>query len=203
MNWNSWNDRYEADGYLFGTEPAAPLKAIRPRLPERGTALAVADGEGRNSVWLAQLGFDVTAFDYSEVGVEKARALADRAGAKVDFHVADITAWDWDAKRYDLVVGSFIQFMPPAMRAPALDGLIRAVAPGGTLYLLGYRPEQVGRGTGGPPEVSHMYTEDLLRSSFGTLDIEVLRSWEEFVDEGPGHHGQSALIEMLARKPVG
>lgn len=201
MSWNNWDDRYQGDEYLFGTDAAAPMQALRDQLPDAGSALAVADGEGRNSVWLAQQGFDVTAFDYSNVGLEKARSLAQKAGVQVNFQQSDIDDWDWDAKPYDLVAAVFIQFAPPDMRARIFDGLIRATKPGGTLYLLGYRPEQIGRGTGGPPHASHMYTEDMLRRAFATFDIDILRGWEEDVDEGPGHRGQSALIEMLARKP--
>lgn len=201
MSWNDWDDRYQGEEYLFGTAAAVPLQALRDRLPDAGSALAVADGEGRNSVWLARQGFDVTAFDYSTVAIEKARALARQAGVSVDFRQSDIEGWDWGAAGYDLVAAIFIQFAPPDMRSRIFDGLIRATAPGGTLYILGYRPEQVGRGTGGPPHVSHMYTGEILRDAFGALDIEILRGWEEDVDEGPGHRGPSALIEMLARKP--
>ena len=196
-----WNGRYEGDDYLFGKTPTAPLAAISNKLPTKGLALSLADGEGRNSVWLASRGLSVTAFDFAENAVEKARKLAAEANADVTFNQADITKWDWDAPGFDLVVGVFFQFLPPALRAPVFDGIIRSLVPGGTLYILGYRPEQIGRGTGGPPYVENTYTEDLLRDAFNALDIEVLRSWDEDLSEGRGHSGPSALIELLAKKP--
>lgn len=196
-----WNGRYEGDGYLFGTDPAAPLEAIATKLPTTGDALCLADGEGRNSVWLAKRGLQVTAFDFAENALEKARKLAAKAHADVTFHQGDITNWDWDARTYDLVAGVFFQFLPPPERALVFDGICRAIAPGGTLYILGYRPEQIGRGTGGPPYPENTYTEALLRDDFGALDIEVLRSWDEDLSEGHGHSGPSALIELLATKP--
>ena len=99
---NPWDQRYDRPDYLFGTEPAAPLAAIRPRLPQGGRALSVADGEGRNSVWLAQQGFDVTAFDYSPNALAKSRRLAEARGVHVDLHQGDILTWDYDAAAAEL-----------------------------------------------------------------------------------------------------
>mgnify|MGYP001804179440 CR=1 FL=1 len=195
-----WNGRYSDASYLFGTAPAAPLASIIDQLPKTGRALSLADGEGRNSVFLAKHGLSVTAFDFAENALVKARQLAKDVGADVSFHQADITAWDWSAAPYDLVAGIFFQFLPPDLRAQVFDGILDAIAPGGTLYILGYRPEQIGRGTGGPPYVENTYTEDLLRDAFGTLDIQRLRSWDEDLSEGRGHNGASALIELLATK---
>jgi hypothetical protein len=196
-----WNGRYEGDGYLFGVEPAAPLAAIADNLPKAGRALCLADGEGRNSVFLAKQGLRVTAFDFAENALVKARKLAADAKADVIFHQADITQWDWTAPGYDLVAGVFFQFLPPDMRAHVFHGIIQSLNPGGTLYILGYRPEQIGRGTGGPPYPENTYTEDLLAEAFEALDIRTLRGWDEDLNEGRGHNGPSALIELLATKP--
>lgn len=196
-----WNGRYDGDNYLFGTDPAAPLAAVADKLPKSGRALCLADGEGRNSVFLASQGLSVTAFDFAENALVKARKLAKKAQADVTFHQADITAWDWRAQPYDLVVGVFFQFLPPDLRAQVFDGIRQSLAPGGTLYILGYRPEQIGRGTGGPPHRENTYTEDLLKAAFGSLEIQILRSWDEDLSEGRGHSGPSALIELLATMP--
>lgn len=198
-----WNGRYDSDGYLFGTTPAAPLAAIADRLPSKGRALCLADGEGRNSVFLAKRGLSVTAFDFAENALIKARKLAQAEQADVTFHQADITQWDWNAARYDLVAGVFFQFLPPDLRGQIFKGIAQSLAPGATLYILGYRPEQIGRGTGGPPYPENTYTEELLQDAFAALDIHVLRSWEEDLNEGRGHVGPSALIELLATKPKG
>ncbi|HXZ49479.1 MAG TPA: class I SAM-dependent methyltransferase [Usitatibacter sp.] len=196
-----WNGRFSAPGYLFGTRPNVFLASQRDRLAPGERALCVADGEGRNSVWLARQGLRVTAFDFSPVAVEKARAFAREAGVAVDYRVSDIYRWDWSAAPYDVVVGIFIQFAPPAERAEIFAGMRRALAPGGLILLQGYRPEQVGHGTGGPPDAERLYTEELLRESFADLEVLHLASHDEVVEEGSAHRGMSALIDLVARRP--
>jgi len=196
-----WNQRFSADEYLFGTAPNAFLAAQQHRLRPGMTALAVADGEGRNGVWLAQQGLAVTAFDFSPVGLDKARRLAQRAGVRVEHHLADVADWDWAAREFDVVAAIFIQFAPPPQRARIFEGMMRALRPGGLLLLQGYTPKQVEYGTGGPPHAENMYTEALLRASFAPLEILHLAEHEEAVDEGKGHSGHSALIDLVARRP--
>lgn len=198
---NPWDDRYSRPGFLFGTDPAAFLVTHEAHLKRGLSALAVADGEGRNSVFMAEKGVKVTAMDYSEVAIDKARGLAAARSAPVTFQQADLHAWDWDATQYDLVVGIFIQFADPAFRSEIFDGMKRALKPGGTLLLHGYTPKQVEYGTGGPSNPDHMYTEPLLREAFGDLDILHLEAYERDLSEGPGHSGRSALIDLIARKP--
>lgn len=197
-----WDERFAAEGYLFGTEPTAFLAAQAGLLSPGQRALAVADGEGRNSVWLAGQGLKVTAFDASPVGVAKARRLAEARGVTVDFHIADIDAWDWDAEPFDVVAAIFIQFSPPAQRARVFAGLRRAVRPGGLLLLHGYRPEQLAYGTGGPPDAANMYDEALLRGAFGDWEILHLAAYDTEIREGAGHAGMSALIDLVARRPA-
>lgn len=197
-----WNDRFAGPGYLFGTEPAAFLVDHAGWIKTGARALSVADGEGRNSVYLAGQGAEVTAFDYSDNALVKARALAEARGVSVDFRYGDITHWDWTSGAYDLVVGIFIQFTPPPQRAEVFAGMIETLAPGGTLLLHGYTPKQLAYGTGGPRAEENLYTEDLLRESFGALDIRELSAYEREIDEGAGHSGMSALIDLVAVKPA-
>lgn len=196
-----WDERYATDDYLFGTEPAAFLAANAGLLRPGLRALAVADGEGRNSVFLAQQGLNVIAMDGSEVAVAKARTLAGNAGVTIDHRVADVLTWEWEPDAFDVVVAIFIQFVGPAERAVVFDGMKRTVRPGGRLLLHGYRPEQIANGTGGPPTPENMYTEDLLRNAFGDFTIEQLKSYDAVIEEGTGHVGQSALIDLVATKP--
>jgi SAM-dependent methyltransferase len=193
-----WDERYSTDDYLFGTEPAAFLVAHQDLLRPGARALVVADGEGRNSVFLAERGVEVVAMDASAVGVAKARKLADERGVEVDFRIADIMTWEWTPDAYDLVVAIFIQFLTPQQRPTVFDGMQRTLRPGGRLLLHGYRPEQVALGTGGPPDPAHMYTEDLLRDAFGAMHIERLESYDAVIEEGTGHRGTSALIDLVA-----
>jgi 2-polyprenyl-3-methyl-5-hydroxy-6-metoxy-1,4-benzoquinol methylase len=195
-----WNTRFAADGFVFGTEPNAFLASQRGRLAPGMSALCVADGEGRNSVWLAKQGLEVAAFDFSPVGLAKAMKLAQQNGVEVDYRQADVNEWDWDAARYDVVAAIFVQFVPPAQRSRMFEGMIRALKPGGLLILQGYRPEQLRYATGGPKRVENLYTEPLLRESFAALEILHLASHDDVVDEGAGHKGMSALIDLVAQR---
>ncbi|WP_322892042.1 MULTISPECIES: class I SAM-dependent methyltransferase [unclassified Yoonia] len=196
-----WEERYSAsDDYLFGTAPAAVL-ADNPWLALAGqSVLCVADGEGRNSVHLAQSGMEVTAFDLSPTAVGRTKALADSAGVAVQAHVAGWGDWDW-SQQFDMVAAIFIQFADPTLRARQFADMTRALRPGGRLLLHGYRPEQVGRGTGGPPHVENMYTESLLRDAFAGWHVERCASYERDQQAGSGHVGPAALIDFIARRP--
>jgi len=195
----TWNSRYASTDYLFGTEPNAWLCEHAAQLPPRARVLCVADGEGRNSVWLAQQGHQVEAFDVSERAVAKARALAQRAGVEVAFQVTDCDAYPWAPARFDAVVAIFVQFADPALRTRLFAHMAEALRPGGVLVLQGYTPRQLAYGTGGPPWVEHLYTRELLEAAFPGLQTLVLREYEAELHEGTGHHGRSALIGLVAR----
>ncbi|MBW8638898.1 class I SAM-dependent methyltransferase [Hoeflea sp. WL0058] len=198
-----WDERYNRPDYVFGTEPNAFLASQAELLSPGQSVLAVADGEGRNSVWLASQGLDVTAFDASSVGLDKAWRLAADQGVTVDYKLASIEDWDWAPDRFDIVAAIFIQFAPPDLRARIFDGIKQTVKPGGLVLMQGYRPEQVDYGTGGPPQRDHMYTRDLLENAFDDFEIMSLEAHDSEINEGPGHDGVSALIDMVARKPAG
>ena len=196
----TWDQRYSDPDFVFGTEPNAYLADQAGRLQPGGRALAVADGEGRNSVWLARQGLLVDAFDISPVGVEKARRLASDAGVDVAHHVASCDDWAWREEAYDYVVAIFVQFADPDMRDRLFVNMARALKPGGLLVLQGYTPRQLEYKTGGPGVLSHLYTEDMLKSAFAGLRIVDLRSYDALLAEGSRHSGMSALVGMVARK---
>lgn len=196
-----WDQRYAGDALLFGEAPNDYLRAQRPRLPRTGRALCVADGEGRNSVWLAQRGLSVDAFDISAVGVAKARALARRHGVTVSYAVADCDALAWPEGLYDVIAAIFVQFAEPPMRQRLFANMIRALAPGGIVVLHGYSPKQLQYRSGGPQRIDHLYSEVMLREHFAGLEILELMSYEAELREGPQHTGMAALIGMVARKP--
>ncbi len=195
-----WEDRYSTPDYVFGTEPAAFLVDHADLLTPGATALAVADGEGRNSVFMAERGMAVTALEYAPSAIAKAERLAEERGVSVDFREVDVLAHDWP-ETYDVVAGIFIQFVGPEDRPALMDGMKRSVAPGGLILLHGYTPEQVEFGTGGPPDPANMYTEEMLRETFAGWDILECRAYERDIREGTGHCGRSALIDLVARKP--
>ena len=195
-----WDQRYSTTEYIFGTDPAAFLTLHADFLVPGSEALVVADGEGRNSVYLAEHGLRVTAMDVSAVGVDKARSLATERGTTVDFQVADIMEWSWTPDAYDVVVAVFIQFLDPQQRSIVFDGMQRTLRPGGRLLLHGYRVEQIQYATGGPSDPAHLYTETLLAEAFAKMEIEVLRTYDTTISEGAGHAGMSALIDLIATK---
>jgi len=198
-----WNERFTQEGYHFGTQPNAFLASQAARLHPGLSALCVADGEGRNSVWLAQQGLKVSAFDFSPVGVEKARKLAAENGVEVDYRLCDINDWDWDARQFDVIAAIFVQFATPPERARLFAGMCRALKPGGLLLVQGYTPRQIEFGTGGPRAVEQLYTAKLLTDAFAALELLELREHVSEVHEGQGHAGPSALIDFVARRPAG
>ncbi len=158
----TWQARYAGDAYHFGEAPNAFVAREASRIAPGSRVLCVADGEGRNSVHLAAQGAQVTAFDFAPNALAKARRLAAARGVTVDYREGDIGTWDWHAQSFAAVVAIFIQFLAPDDRAPVFAGMQSAVAPGGLFLLEGYRPEQVGYGTGGPPHRENMYTREWL-----------------------------------------
>lgn len=200
-----WSGRYRDAGedYLFGTAPNRFLAGQEAYFGDGMAVLSVADGEGRNAVWLAEQGCQVTATEISEVALAKAAKLAHGRHVAVDFVKVDIFGWTWPAEAYDAVVGIFIQFAGPAERPRLFAGMKQAVKPGGLLFLQGYTPKQLDYRTGGPSAIENLYTAELLKEAFGDWEILVLREHEEVIEEGRGHAGRSALIDLVARKPTG
>jgi SAM-dependent methyltransferase len=196
-----WEARYAAPGYTFGTEPNYFLAACRPLLPKSGRALAVADGEGRNGVWLAEQGLDVTSIDFSPAAQGKARALAAERKVSVAFVQTDVHVWTYPQSAFDVVVEIFTQFSTPAERAVKWAGMRRALKSGGLLIVQGYTPKQLDYGTGGPKQIENLYTRALLEQAFGDFRDIKFTEEEREMHEGAAHSGMSAVIGLTARKP--
>ena len=158
-----WNKRFNTPDYIFGKAPNEYLQAQAwLHLKKGDSVLCVADGEGRNSVWLAKQGMRVDAFDLSEIALSKAVALATEEAVQVQFSLASSDTWEWEPNQYDAVVGIFIQFADPVMRARLFAQMISTLRPGGLLIIQGYTPKQLEFKTGGPSILEHLYTEDLI-----------------------------------------
>jgi 2-polyprenyl-3-methyl-5-hydroxy-6-metoxy-1,4-benzoquinol methylase len=197
----TWNARFLGDTYLFGTEPNHYLRQQAHHWKSGDRVLCVADGEGRNSVWLAQQALSVDAFDLSEVGVRKGQALAASKSVVVNFSVEDCSSRTWVDNRYDGIAAIFVQFADPTMRKRLFQNMMHSLKPGGVLVLQGYTPKQLEYKTGGPPFIDHLYTPAMLQEAFASLQILELVEYEDEMAEGTQHHGRSALIGMVARKP--
>ena len=196
---NFWDKRYAQENYVFGTEPNAFLARQAKLLKPGWRAVVVADGEGRNGVWLAEQGLSVQSVDSSSVAQSKARALAEARGVSLELTLTDLDTWAWPTRAFDLVVAIFIQFAAPPLRTRLFEKMQLALKPGGLLLLEGYRPEQIAYGTGGPSTAENLYIEPMLREAFGALQIEELRAYDAVLHEGTGHDGMSALIDLVAR----
>ncbi|MCH8503323.1 MAG: class I SAM-dependent methyltransferase [Ectothiorhodospiraceae bacterium] len=195
-----WDERYDSEDYVYGTEPNAFLAAKAGRIPAGGRVLTLAEGEGRNAVFLAERGFRVTGVDASAVGLKKAARLARERGVNVTLEVRDLARADLGEDSWDGVVCIFAH-LPPELRRDTHRRVVRALKPGGVLVLEAYTPDQLGRGTGGPPSAELMMTADTLRQEFEGLEIELLRECEREVVEGRGHTGTGAVVQLVARKP--
>lgn len=196
-----WNQRYSEAGFAYGTEPNDFLAATAERyLPPKGEILCLAEGEGRNAVFLARLGFRVTGVDSSAVGLEKARGLAEQHGVDIRTVVADLGDFDLGVERWDGIVSIWCH-MPAALRARLHRSAIAALRPGGVLLLEAYTPKQLAFKTGGPLTAELMMTLAAVREEL--CGLEFLEAEEKLreVHEGKYHHGLSAVLQIVARKP--
>jgi SAM-dependent methyltransferase len=195
-----WDQRFAEEGYRFGTEPIEFLAEQAPRLTPGGRALALADGEGRNGVWLAEQGMHVLSLDISENALAKGRALAAERGVDLDTQCIDANDWAWPTTAFDLVVS--IYFHPaPDDRRRLHAAIIAALKPGGLFILEAFSKNQIDYGTGGPSDPDRLYSAADLTEDFATTEIDVLT--EKVVRRRGGRFpGQPAAItRLIARKP--
>ncbi len=195
-----WQARYATPDYLFGTEPNAFLKSQAHLLKPGQKALSIADGEGRNGVWLAEQGLDVLAIDFSPTAIEKAKALARERGVALKTEIADLATWSWPKEAFDVTAAIFIQFAGPDLRPAVFAGMKAALRPGGLLLMQGYRPEQLAYKTGGPSDITHLWTRQLLEQHFSDMASVEIAEHDIVIREGVHHVGMSALIDFIGRK---
>jgi SAM-dependent methyltransferase len=195
-----WDERYGAPDYVYGTEPSDFLAEHWSRLPAGGEILCLADGEGRNGVFLATKGMLVTGVDSSAVGLEKAQKLATERGVSIHTVVADLATWDLGTARWDAIV-SIWAHLPVPIRTTLHPRLVHALRPGGILLLEHYHPRQIAYGTGGPSDPSMMLTLDELAASFAGWSRLHAFEGERMVVEGHGHGGKSYVTQAILEKP--
>ena len=196
-----WNTRYAIRDYLFGTSPNAFLKAETRRLKPGSLVLALADGEGRNGVFLAEKGMKVHSVDFADNAIAKARRLAAARNVDMQIEKADVLNWDWPVSRYDALIAIFIQFAAPDERAKLFGNMKRAVKPGGLILMEGYGPKQMDYKTGGPGISERLSTVEILEKHFSDGEIVDLVEYDCEIEEGKRHSGMSALIDLVAQKP--
>jgi SAM-dependent methyltransferase len=199
MNSDFWNQRYDAAGFFYGTEPNDFVKEVAPRLPS-GPILCLAEGEGRNAVHLASLGHAVTAVDQSASGLAKARQLAATRHVSIETAVVDLVGFAITPGAWSGIVAIFAH-LPPELRRAVFRQVVAGLGPGGLFVLESYRPGQLAFGTGGPKDPAMLMTLAGLRDELAGLEFLIGREVERDVVEGTGHTGRAATVQVLARRP--
>jgi cyclopropane fatty-acyl-phospholipid synthase-like methyltransferase len=196
-----WNERFDKEEFIFGKEPNEYLvEKTHQYLKPKDKVLCIADGEGRNGVWLAKQGMQVVGFDASDIALAKAKQFAKDNQVEVDYSFSDTDSYAWQANTYDAVIGIFIQFADPAMRARIFEQTYKTLKSGGLFILQGYTPKQLEYKTGGPSLIEHLYTDELIRELAKDFEVLELVSYEKELSEGPRHTGMSAILGLVARK---
>ncbi|WP_083405149.1 cyclopropane-fatty-acyl-phospholipid synthase family protein [Idiomarina sp. MD25a] len=200
---NFWNDRYSDERYLYGKQPNDFLKYILPPkndvLKPDSQVLCLAEGEGRNAVYLAECGLRVTAIDISSVALAKGKKLADERGVSVDWKLADLSEYDFGEKQWDAIVAIFMH-LSPDMRKSVLNKIPSALTNEGIFIGEFYRKEQLQLKTGGPQDEALMYSEQQLKEDLNPLEFIHLVSVKREVVEGTGHTGEAAVVQVVAKK---
>lgn len=195
-----WDQRYSTQDFVYGVEPNDFLARHAHELPA-GRILSLAEGEGRNGVWLAARGYQVTGVDSSAVGLAKARKLAHAQGVEIVTVHADLADFAIETAAWDGIVAIFCH-LPPVLRRRVFNDCVSGLRPGGVMLLEAYTPEQLRHGTGGPPSAELMLSADILRAELAGLEFLLLQECERAVHEGAGHTGTGAVVQMVARKPA-
>lgn len=194
-----WDERYNVEHYVYGTDPNQFLEQNIDRLPQ-GEVLCLAEGEGRNAVFLARRGYQVTAVDASAVGLAKAERLAAEHRVRIGTIRTDLADYDLGDERWDAVVSIFAH-VPPPIRARLHGQMRQALKPGGVLLLEAYTPAQIGRGTGGPSAPEMMMSATQLREELTGLHFQHLQELERDVVEGEFHTGRASVVQLIAERP--
>jgi SAM-dependent methyltransferase len=198
LNAEFWDRRYREDDWAYGTEPNDFLKAEAGRIP-MGEVLCLAEGQGRNAVHLAGLGYRVEAVDQSEAGLARAGLLAAQRGVPLRTRKADLAEFDLGRNRWQGIVSIFVH-LPMPLRREVHRRAVAALAPGGVLLMETYAPEQIALGTGGPKEPGRLCSLQDLREDFQGLEWLIARELRREVREGRYHDGLAAVIQLLGRK---
>ncbi|WP_033542321.1 class I SAM-dependent methyltransferase [Planococcus sp. CAU13] len=196
---SNWNERFKDEKYLYGTEPNVFLVEMHSVLS--GEVLTIAEGEGRNAVFLAERGLNVTAWDYAESGLEKVKKLAAKQGVNVETELVDLAEARWQPSRWDAIVNVFGHF-PGEIRRKTLQGVKRSVKPGGYFIAEVYSPYQIPYRSGGPKDVDFLYRPEDFLEEFSDWRIVHFFMGEVTCHEGELHNGLSHVIQFMGQKPA-
>jgi 2-polyprenyl-3-methyl-5-hydroxy-6-metoxy-1,4-benzoquinol methylase len=194
-----WDERYQRDPLIYGAEPSDFLVKEVGRL-RPGNCLCLAEGQGRNAVWLAAQGFSVTAVDQSSVGMARAQEFAAERGVALTTDVADLADYDLGQDNWDNIISIF-GHLPSELRRDVHRRVVEALRPGGIFLLIAYTPKQLETaGVGGPPDPDMMLTVEKLTTELEGLEIVLAEEVVRQVNEGEFHKGESAVVQFVGRK---
>jgi SAM-dependent methyltransferase len=204
MSEKMWDERYSEEGYAYGAGPNTFLRdtivSNAIDLSKGAKCLMLAEGQGRNGVFMAEAGYAVTGVDISQMGLNKAAQLAKSRNVKIQTVLADLAEYDLGNEQWDCIVGIFCH-LPPPIRERILTLIPKALRPGGYVVFEAYTPAQIQYKTGGPPDASLMYSREIFEKAFaGKLKIERNEELERDVVEGKYHTGKAAVVQLIARK---
>lgn len=195
-----WDERYSAEEYAYGTTPNEFLVENVNWIP-KGKVLSLAEGEGRNAVFLAKQGYTVTAVDASLVGLNKARTLAEENGVDIELIHADLGEYDLGENQWDGIVSIFCP-LPSSVRKELYKKVLVGLKQSGVFLLEAYTPDQLKHGTGGGSSVDTMQSKESLRLELPGLKFKHLVELERSVVEGIYHTGIGAVVQAIAVKEI-
>lgn len=196
-----WEARYAEEGLAYGVEPNEFLVLQRQYFKPGMKVLVVGDGEGRNGVWLARQGLDVTTVDYAQAGINKAKALATQHNVSLQTLCQDLTEWRWPHAAFDAVVSIYLHF-PSAIRPRMHAAMLAALKPGGVLILEAFNKGQLKYRSGGPPGADALFSAELLAKDFSGADIDLLEECVVDLNEGNYHVGPGAVVRLVLHRPL-
>ncbi len=194
-----WDTKYADKAYIYGTQPNQFFKESLQQITTPGRILLLAEGEGRNAVFAAQMGWQVTAIDFSEKGREKALELAELHNVQIDYQIMDIRDFRFEDHEPWEAIGLIYAHFPPIFRTEIHQKCLAALRPDGQIILEAFNPEQLRYSSGGPKDVAMLYTPDLLRADFAEAAFLELSQVETTLQEGPGHDGPASVVRCVVK----
>ena len=193
-----WDERFDRGEYVYGTEPNEFVVEAAQHIPQ-GKVLCIGEGEGRNAVFLAEQGYDVTAVDSSSIGLQKAQKLAAERGVSITTIHADLDQYSIEPNTWHGIVSTFVH-MPKPMRRKVHAACVKGLAPGGALILEGFTPQQLNYNTGGPAALELLMTLEELKTEFQGLDFRIAQEVVRYRQAGLFHTGDAAVVQILGIK---
>lgn len=199
MDKSFWDTRYAEKEFAYGTEPNDFLKEVSKNIKPASNILCLAEGEGRNAVFLAELGHKVTAIDYSESGIKKLNSLAKNRNVNITGICADLNTYTVEENTWDVIVCIFGHF-PAPLRTKILTQMYSGLREKGLFILEAYSKQQLNYNTGGPQSLDLLYSIEEVANDLKDFQNLEIKQKERFISEGKFHQGLSSVIQVIAGK---